>query len=195
MKSLHALALVIILALAVGLGGFAVAAEQKPDTYKGLQTVIVIIDGEQLVCDVPAVIIDGRTMVPLRAIMEALGSGVTWDAASQTVEVATEGAAPTAKTGTTEGADGATGTGGATTAATPEQIAAAQAAYDAAVAAAEAAREVANDALYHQYSYDPSTGAFDSEVYNSLYLPALALVEADSETDSDVDTLSLRLGL
>ena len=35
--------------------------------------------------DVPAQIIDGRTLVPARAISEALGKNVDWDGASRTV--------------------------------------------------------------------------------------------------------------
>lgn len=45
----------------------------------------ILIDGEELTCDVPPVIIDGRTLVPLRAIFEALGAEVDWDEATQTV--------------------------------------------------------------------------------------------------------------
>jgi hypothetical protein len=182
MRGLRTLALVIVLALVYGLGGLAVAAEQRADTYKGLATVIVIIDGEELVCDVPAVVIDGRTLVPLRAIMEALGGGVRWDAASKTVSVETEPdaeppastAAATATTTTTSTEPGGT----ATTTATPEQLAAALATYEAAVAAAEATRAAANDALYQQYSNPGLPGHFDSEVYEHLYLPALEAVEA-----------------
>ena len=37
--------------------------------------------------DVPAQIVENRTMVPLRLISEALGYKVTWDAITQTVLV------------------------------------------------------------------------------------------------------------
>lgn len=40
--------------------------------------------------DVPPTIINGRTMVPMRAIFEALGSQVQWNAASQSI-TATKG--------------------------------------------------------------------------------------------------------
>jgi hypothetical protein len=39
--------------------------------------------------DVPAQIIDGRTMVPLRFISEFFGATVEWDAATRTVEILT----------------------------------------------------------------------------------------------------------
>ncbi|HYF91799.1 MAG TPA: stalk domain-containing protein [Symbiobacteriaceae bacterium] len=45
----------------------------------------VVLDGRQLQFDVPARLIGGRTMVPLRAIFEALGARVEWDAATSTV--------------------------------------------------------------------------------------------------------------
>lgn len=45
----------------------------------------VTLDGRKLSFDVPPQIINERTMVPLRAIFEALGADVNWDQASQTV--------------------------------------------------------------------------------------------------------------
>jgi len=44
----------------------------------------VIIDGAPLQMDVPAQVIGGRTMVPMRAIFEALDAEVIWDGATQT---------------------------------------------------------------------------------------------------------------
>ncbi len=45
----------------------------------------VKIDGEQITFDVQPQLINDRTMVPLRAIFEALGATVSWDGATQTV--------------------------------------------------------------------------------------------------------------
>ena len=45
----------------------------------------VTIDGTPIHFDVQPTIIDGRTMVPLRAIFEALGATVEWDGDTQTV--------------------------------------------------------------------------------------------------------------
>ena len=39
----------------------------------------VIVNGEQVLFDQPPVIVDDRTLVPLRAIFEALGATVSWD--------------------------------------------------------------------------------------------------------------------
>jgi len=44
----------------------------------------VHLEGEPLVFDVPPQLINGRTMVPMRTIFEALGAQVNWHAASQT---------------------------------------------------------------------------------------------------------------
>lgn len=44
-------------------------------------------NGEPFVLDVPAKIIGGRTMVPLRFISESLGAGVYWEGSTQTVRI------------------------------------------------------------------------------------------------------------
>ncbi|MBR5816594.1 MAG: copper amine oxidase N-terminal domain-containing protein, partial [Anaerotignum sp.] len=43
----------------------------------------VRIDNTSLTMDVPASSINGRTMVPMRAIFEALGADITWDASTK----------------------------------------------------------------------------------------------------------------
>ena len=45
----------------------------------------VEIDGKALETDTPAQIIDGRTMVPMRAIFEAMGADIEWDAETKTI--------------------------------------------------------------------------------------------------------------
>lgn len=50
----------------------------------------VILDGKTLTFDVPPMIENGRTLVPMRKIFEELGATITWDDASQTV-TATKG--------------------------------------------------------------------------------------------------------
>ncbi len=44
----------------------------------------VQLDGKRLTFDVPPIIEDGRTLVPLRAIFEAIGAKVTWDQQTST---------------------------------------------------------------------------------------------------------------
>ncbi|SDO55298.1 Antitoxin component YwqK of the YwqJK toxin-antitoxin module [Paenibacillus sp. yr247] len=49
-------------------------------------SVPVYLDGEQLIFDVPAMIDNGATIVPFRAIFEKLGIAVQWDPSTQTVK-------------------------------------------------------------------------------------------------------------
>lgn len=50
-----------------------------------INEVSIVVNGESLNLDVPAQIIDGRTMVPMRAIFEKLGAKVDWDAENKEV--------------------------------------------------------------------------------------------------------------
>jgi len=45
----------------------------------------ILLDGSPLTFDVPPQTVDGRTLVPLRAIFEALGAEVNWNEATQTI--------------------------------------------------------------------------------------------------------------
>lgn len=53
-------------------------------------SIYVILDGNQIEFDVEPMLIGGRTMVPLRAIFEALGATVLWDEATRTVSAYNE---------------------------------------------------------------------------------------------------------
>ena len=50
----------------------------------GRRVVTVVLNGETVTFDTPAYIENNRTMVPLRAVAEALGLEVTWDQTSAT---------------------------------------------------------------------------------------------------------------
>lgn len=50
----------------------------------------VTVNGQPVVFDVAPYIMQDRTMVPMRAVFEALGADVQWDEASQTITVKTE---------------------------------------------------------------------------------------------------------
>jgi hypothetical protein len=45
----------------------------------------IVVNGKTISSDVPPQIVDGRTMVPLRAVAEALGCQVNWDEGSRSV--------------------------------------------------------------------------------------------------------------
>jgi hypothetical protein len=47
----------------------------------------IVINGVKMAPDVPPQIIDGRTLVPLRFVSQALGAQVGWDASTQTAIV------------------------------------------------------------------------------------------------------------
>ena len=53
-----------------------------PPSYCGIR---VFLNGERLAFDIPPQIINGRTMVPMRGIFEALGARVFWDEETQTI--------------------------------------------------------------------------------------------------------------
>ncbi|MCL1905545.1 MAG: stalk domain-containing protein [Clostridiales bacterium] len=49
--------------------------------------ITVLVNGEPLITDVPPLIEEGRTLVPVRAIAESLGAYVGWDPAARRVEI------------------------------------------------------------------------------------------------------------
>lgn len=51
----------------------------------------VTLDGKKVAFDVKPKVVAGRTMVPYRALAEALGADVTWDQASQKVGISSDG--------------------------------------------------------------------------------------------------------
>jgi len=59
--------------------------------YKGLKMVNILVGGMLIHSDVPAVIVNGRTMVPLRVIGEALGVDMTWNQSTYTVNLTKQG--------------------------------------------------------------------------------------------------------
>jgi len=72
----------IILILALSLCGiFPTTAS----TGSASNPVTVILDGKHIVFDSPPEVITGRTMVPFRAIFEALGYSVDWNGANRTI--------------------------------------------------------------------------------------------------------------
>ena len=51
---------------------------------------IATLNGKKVELDVPAIIVSGRTLVPVRFISESLGAKVTWDARLRKVEILTQ---------------------------------------------------------------------------------------------------------
>ncbi len=77
MKKLLVSSLIALVILGLGLA--LPAAEADASAVK------VYVDGRQLAFDVPPMIENGRTLVPMRVIFEALGAEVFWDGPTQTV--------------------------------------------------------------------------------------------------------------
>lgn len=67
--------LILTFALVISLGSFAFAAEND---------ITVTVDCDKVVFDQQPIILEGRTLVPLRAIFEKLGAEVTWDDPTKT---------------------------------------------------------------------------------------------------------------
>lgn len=75
----------------------AIAMDRKnPDAYKeigklykkaGKPGINVFVNGKKPVFDTPPVIKDGRTLVPVRAIVMALGADVKWDAENKEITI------------------------------------------------------------------------------------------------------------
>ncbi len=81
MKRIISFVMALVFTL-VFMGNIAVGAEEK--------LISVLVDGEAVKFDVLPQIINDRTMVPVRAIFEALGAGVEWNDETKTV-TATKG--------------------------------------------------------------------------------------------------------
>lgn len=79
--------LTVAVLLAVLGGGVAYATVHG--TYQGYPVVKVVVNGRELQPDVPAIVMEGRTLLPVRAIAEALGAQVAWDQNSMTATVNT----------------------------------------------------------------------------------------------------------
>lgn len=58
---------------------------QPPAATQTADTIKLVVNGSEVKTDVPPVIIEGRTLVPLRAMLEAVGASINWDEATQTV--------------------------------------------------------------------------------------------------------------
>lgn len=59
-------------------------------TFAAPVIVKLMVNGAEIHAEVPAQVIDGSTMIPARALAEALGAKVTWDTSNQTVIVEDE---------------------------------------------------------------------------------------------------------
>jgi len=64
-----------------------VVAAENTNKYNGYNTVKVNVNNFELKMDVPAIIMDGRTLLPLRKVAEAVNGIVTWDGTNRTASI------------------------------------------------------------------------------------------------------------
>jgi len=99
MKKAISLVLVLSLLFSLGITASAATTEKASITYRAIT---LVLDGESFIpCDengktVEPFIMGGTTYLPLRALAQALGLGVSWDGATSTVSLSSGG---TVKTG------------------------------------------------------------------------------------------------
>lgn len=72
----------IALAMAVAMAMTTLALNVSADEYTKVN---LLVEGQAVETDQPAVIVDSRTVVPVRVIAETLGCTVDWDAETKTV--------------------------------------------------------------------------------------------------------------
>jgi hypothetical protein len=75
-------------------GGTQTATATKGDTVVVLKIgdTSPTINGRVVTIDQPGIIVDGRTLAPLRFVAEAFGGNVAWDSGTQTASITLEGA-------------------------------------------------------------------------------------------------------
>ncbi|AOQ23819.1 hypothetical protein MTAT_14040 [Moorella thermoacetica] len=77
-------AFIISMVFALLFGGIAIA--------RAGENIRIFVNGQEVYSDVPPQVVEGRTMVPLRAVGEALGADVRWDDVLSSVIVTTNNA-------------------------------------------------------------------------------------------------------
>lgn len=78
-------------ALAIALFPLSASSVAAPwGVYRGYPVVRVLVDNQEVLSDVPAHVADGRTLVPLRFVAQALGAQVEWDEPNLQVTVSAQ---------------------------------------------------------------------------------------------------------
>ena len=77
----------ITVAVIAALSTAAVYASGISGSYKGFPIANVTLNGAKVASDVPGIILDSRTLLPVRAIAEAMGSVIQWDQKTMTAKI------------------------------------------------------------------------------------------------------------
>ncbi|SEF44885.1 copper amine oxidase N-terminal domain-containing protein [Paenibacillus sp. UNC499MF] len=80
---------IIMLVAAFSVFAGVVSASSINGVYKGNAIVKVTVNGSDVNSEVPGINLDGTTMLPVRAVSEALGAEVKWDQNTYTAEIET----------------------------------------------------------------------------------------------------------
>ncbi|HYF90780.1 MAG TPA: copper amine oxidase N-terminal domain-containing protein [Symbiobacteriaceae bacterium] len=75
-----------IVALVLGVASVAFA----DDWYNGYRVVSLFLDGNRVRSDVPPIIMDGRTLLPVRFLAESMGTDVGWNQETWTVTLTSQ---------------------------------------------------------------------------------------------------------
>lgn len=94
MKKIRTLLIsLLVLAALISIAGATSLTVQVRNPKEGrylertVTAVSLVCDGKALSADIPAILLDGRTMVPVRVVSEQLGATVTWKQESQQVVI------------------------------------------------------------------------------------------------------------
>lgn len=83
----HLTALAVVFASLLLFSAAAFAGSDPNGYYQGLPIVHLDVNGQTLVTDVPAVILNGRTMVPISYVASAAGGTSGWDQTTMTASI------------------------------------------------------------------------------------------------------------
>ena len=81
--------LIVFFALLIGLPSASTAEVKGNGLFQGFPIVNLKVNGKAVESDVPAINFNGRTLVPFRAIGDAIGARVGWDGETQTASLDT----------------------------------------------------------------------------------------------------------
>lgn len=79
--------IMLITILAVLSTGVVFAAVNVNGTYKGFPIVNVTLNGSKVSADVPGINFDSRTLLPVRAVTEAMNGVIQWDQKTATAKI------------------------------------------------------------------------------------------------------------
>ncbi len=86
------LSLIIVFSFATTVSAQSISLSYDGKTYKYTGTTYKLkVNGEVVSSDVPVIVMNGRSMVPVRALFEKLGASVSWNAAAQKMTVSYNG--------------------------------------------------------------------------------------------------------